>query len=240
MSWASLNWSCFPWTVSWLVLHFNYQAYGRCRIAVQEKAGICSAAYFAFGRVYIGRKPLPISMLSSVSHARAMFLADQGRFLPDLHGSKGGVWGVLSYGYQPRGGHWVLVSANASAVASSKGANPFHSCVVMHQSESLLFVFEILFQHQQYNIPGSPAFSQPTVLVIPFLPHNAKQPLILFHAAWEETGALRLILILVMNLLLCNSSFPGRLVGLQFLVLINFSEEFRVLWPEHVSAFAVA
>lgn len=36
------------------------------------------------------------------------------------------------------------------------------------------------------------------------------------------------MLIVVINLLLCNSSFPGKSVGLQFLVLINFSDEFRV------------
>lgn len=144
LSWASPNWRSFPWTVSWLVLHFNYQAYQRCRIIAQEKSDTCSTACFAFGRVYIGRKSLSISVLSSVSHARAIYLADEAEFLPDLHGSKGGVWGVLSHGNQPRGGHWILVSANASAVVSSKGANPFHSCVVMHQSESLLFVFESL------------------------------------------------------------------------------------------------
>lgn len=78
---------------------------------------------------------------------------------------------MLSHGYRPRVGHQVLVSANAGAVA----ANPFHSCV--HRSESLFFVFESLFQHQQHNVPGSPAFSQPTVFVTPLLPHNAKQPL---------------------------------------------------------------
>jgi len=73
------------------VLLFNTQAYKRCRIVAQEKAAICSTAPLVFGRVYTGRKPLPTSILSSVTHARDIFLADEGGFLPDLRGRKGAV-----------------------------------------------------------------------------------------------------------------------------------------------------
>lgn len=49
----------------------------------------------------------------------------RGGFLLDLHDSKGGVQGVLLHGNGPGVVHWILVSANASAVASRKVPIPF-------------------------------------------------------------------------------------------------------------------
>lgn len=113
---------------------------------MQEKAVTCAMACFTFDRVSLGRKPLPILILSSVRHARLYSWQMSGDSFLILMRARVVCEECYHTGIEQKlvTGCWSLVSANASAVASSKGASPFHSSVVTHQSGSLLFVFQSL------------------------------------------------------------------------------------------------